>query len=161
MQGLESLIPMIRNSLMSNYASTKIEPVMGQIQQILQPFMGSSNPFNYKSAGPISSPTTGIGTLPLLNNDKYISDAVSFPFDLSRPAFEPVSPLDFQRPISTGTITQEYNQLLADPRPEYEMIADKYAPGSQELFDYATEFNNNVRPGSLTYMNPETGSVAY
>ena len=136
---------------------------MGQIQQILQPFMGSSNPFNYTSAGPISSPTTGIGTLPLINNDKYISDAVSSPLDLSRPAFEPVSPLDFQRPITQDLVQMslKHNQLLAGPRPEYEMITDKYAPGSQELFDYATEFNNNVRPGSLTYMNPKTGSVAY
>jgi len=36
-----------------------------------------------------------------------------------------------------------------------------YDPGSKELADYAANFNNNVQPGSLTYMDPKTGMIAY
>jgi len=36
-----------------------------------------------------------------------------------------------------------------------------YDPGSKELADYAANFNNNVQPGSLTYMDPKTGVIAY
>ena len=36
-----------------------------------------------------------------------------------------------------------------------------YDPGSKELADYASIFNKNVQPGSLTYMDPKTGVIAY
>ena len=36
-----------------------------------------------------------------------------------------------------------------------------YEPGSNELADYASNFNKNVKPGSLTYMDPKTGVIAY
>ena len=36
-----------------------------------------------------------------------------------------------------------------------------YDPGSKELADYAANFNKNVQPGSLTYMDPKTGVTAY
>jgi hypothetical protein len=89
--GIGNLMPMIRETLMTSYASQKVDPIMDQISGILQPLMGGDK------MSPAPNPSAFLAE-PAMPSPSFFQRPVGFP----RIPNAPVAFPSFGRPLYGG-----------------------------------------------------------
>jgi len=102
--GIGNLMPMIRETLMTSYASQKVDPIMDQISGILQPLMGGDKMSPAAVAQP-AMPSPSLVQRPGSFFPRIPNAPVAFP-SFGRPLYGGIASMSLRQPLQLFNANQ-------------------------------------------------------
>ena len=100
--GIGNLMPMIRETLMTSYASQKVDPIMDQISGILQPLMGGDK----MSPAAVAQPAMPFPSL--------VQRPSAFP-SFGRPLYGGIASMSLRQPLQLFNANQFNRGIVTGP----------------------------------------------